>query len=422
MSGREFVFVPGPTNIPDRVVRAMMAPMEDHRSSRFPEITFGLLRDLKKVFKTNEGRSLIFSSSGTGGWEAALANTLSPGDKVLAARLGHFSDVSITIAQRLGLDVQIVDEVWGSSISIPRIEGILRADRKHAIKGVCVVHNETTTGVTSDIAGIRQAMDAAGHPSLLYVDGISSIGSIDFRMDEWGVDLAVAGSQKGFMLPPGLALIAVSPKAAAACKRAGCRRAYFDFCDMLEANKSGYFPHTPPISLLHGLRESLNMMFEETLDGIFERHRRLAQGVRAAVQAWRLRPVALDPRRSSDTVTAVHVPAGFDSRDVVDAAFRRYQLALGAGLSRFTGKVFRIGHLGDLNELMVLGALAGVEMAMCDVGIDIELGSGIAAAARDFRTYWHSTRSAASAAAASRGDVCRPRDHSNTDALSSTQP
>jgi alanine-glyoxylate transaminase/serine-glyoxylate transaminase/serine-pyruvate transaminase len=385
MPGRNFLFVPGPTNVPDRVIRAMMVAMEDHRSSKFPELTLWLFEELKKVFKTTTGQVFIFPSSGTGGWEAALTNTLSPGDKVLAPRFGQFSHLWIDLAQRIGLDVVIQDEEWGTGASPERIEEALRADRKHSIKAVLVVHNETATGVTSDIATVRRAIDAARHPAMLYVDGVSSIASIDFRMDEWGVDAAVTGSQKGLMLPAGLGIVCASPKALAAHKSARCARTYFAFADHMKANATGYFPYTPSLPMLYGLRESLNILFEERLNRVFERHRVLAEGVRAAAKAWRLQLCAKEPKWYSDTISAIMVPAGINGADVIDVAFRRYNLALGAGLSKVAGKLFRIGHLGDLNDLMVLGALAGAEMAMRDVGIDVTLGSGVAAAQAHFR-------------------------------------
>jgi alanine-glyoxylate transaminase / serine-glyoxylate transaminase / serine-pyruvate transaminase len=385
MPGRNFLFVPGPTNVPDRVMRAMMVAMEDHRSSKFPELTQWLFHETRKIFKTESGRVFIFPSSGTGGWEAALTNTLSPKDKVLAPRFGQFSHLWIDLAQRIGLDVQVQDEEWGTGASPERLEEALRADREHRIKAVLIVHNETATGVTSDIGAVRRAIDAANHPAMLYVDGVSSIGSIDFRMDDWGVDLAVCGSQKGLMLPAGLGIVCASPKALAAYGSARCHRVYFDFGDQIKANATGYFPYTPALPMLYGLRESLTMLFEERLNRVFERHRVLADGVRAAVKAWGLKLCAREPKWYSDTVSAVMVPPGVNGADVIDIAFRRYNLALGAGLSKVAGKLFRIGHLGDLNDLMVLGALAGAEMAMRDVGIDVKLGSGVAAAQAHFR-------------------------------------
>src|SRR5213083_1412578 len=386
MPGRNFLFVPGPTNVPERILRAMDRAMEDHRSSAFPTLTAALLHDLKQVFRTTTGQAFIFPATGTGGWEAALVNTLSPGDRVLAPRYGQFSHLWIDLAQRHGLRVDIIDVEWGEGAPVERIEEILTADTQHEIKGVLIVHNETATGVTSDVGAVRRALDAAQHPALLYVDGVSSIGSIDFRMDEWNVDLAITGSQKGLMLPPGLGLVCASPKALAAGNQAKCPRVFFDFGDMIKANATGYFPYTPSLPLLHGLRESLAMLFEEGLDNVFARHRRLADGVRAAVRAWGLKLCARAPKWHSDTVSAILVPDGFNAADVIDVAFRRYNLALGAGLARVAGKLFRIGHLGDLNELMLLGAIAGTEMAMRDVGIKVTLGAGVAAAAEHYRS------------------------------------
>jgi alanine-glyoxylate transaminase/serine-glyoxylate transaminase/serine-pyruvate transaminase len=383
--GRNFLFVPGPTNVPDRVLRAMHVAMEDHRSSDFPKLTLPLLEDLKKIFKTRDGQVVIYPSSGTGAWEAALTNTRSPGDKMLAARFGQFSHLWIELARRHGLDIVVQEEEWGAGANPDRIEEALRADKNHEINGVMVVHNETATGVTSDVAAVRRAMDAAKHPALLYVDGVSSIASIDFRFDEWGVDFAITGSQKGLMLPAGLGIVCASQKALAQMKDAGCRRAYFEFTDHMKANANGYFPYTPAVMLFHGLRESLAILQEEGLDNVFARHRHLANGARAAVGGWGLKLCAKEPKWHSDTVTAIMVPKGFNGADVIDRAYRRYNLALGAGLSQMAGKLFRIGHLGDLNELMLLGAIAGAEMAMRDVGIEVELGSGVAAAQAEFR-------------------------------------
>jgi alanine-glyoxylate transaminase / serine-glyoxylate transaminase / serine-pyruvate transaminase len=279
--GRNFLFVPGPTNVPDRVLRAMHIAMEDHRSSDFPKLTLPLFEDLKKIFKTREGQVVVYPSSGTGAWEAAFTNTRSPGDKLLAARFGQFSGLWIELARRHGLEVIVQEEEWGTGVDPDKIEEALREDKNHEIKGVLVVHNETATGVTSDVAAVRRAMDAAGHPALLYVDGVSSIASIDFRFDEWRVDLAITGSQKGLMLSAGLGIVCASQKALAAMKDAKCRRAYFEFGDHVKANASGYFPYTPALPLLHGLRESLATLEEEGLENVFARHRHLANGTRA---------------------------------------------------------------------------------------------------------------------------------------------
>jgi alanine-glyoxylate transaminase/serine-glyoxylate transaminase/serine-pyruvate transaminase len=387
ITGRNFLFVPGPTNVPDRVQRAMLVAMEDHRSSKFPDLSTSVLRDLKKVFKTTEGQVFIFPSSGTGAWEAALTNTLSPGDKVLASRFGQFSHLWVDMAQRLGFDVEVQEVEWGEGVPLEQTEEVLRADKKHEIKAILACQNETATGVTSDIAGLRKVMDAAGHPALLCVDAVSSLGSIDFRMDEWRVDLAVSGSQKGLMLPAGLGILGVSQKALAATQSAKSRRCYFDLADMISTNPSGYFPYTPALPMLYGLREAIDIIFEEGLEQIFARHHYFAEGVRAAAtEGWGLTLCAKGPQWYSDTVSAVMVPEGANGAHVIDVAFRRYNLALGAGLSRMAGKLFRIGHLGDLNELMLMGAIAGAEMAMLDVGIEVKSGSGVAAAS----DYWRS--------------------------------
>jgi alanine-glyoxylate transaminase/serine-glyoxylate transaminase/serine-pyruvate transaminase len=387
MSGRNFLFVPGPTNVPDRVLRAMHRAMEDHRSSDFPSLAAPLFEDLKKIFKTTSGQAFIFPASGTGAWEASLANTLSPGDKVVAARFGMFSHLWIDMAQRFGLDVEVLDCEWGEGAPIERYQEILAADKAHRIKAVLFTHNETATGVTSDVPAIRRALNDTRHPALLMVDGVSSIASIDFRMDEWGVDLAVTGSQKGLMLPAGLGIVCASQKALALYDEAKLPRVFFDFGDMRKANATGYFPYTPALPMLYGLRESMNMLLEEGLENVFARHHRLAEGTRRAVEAWGLELCARAPKWNSDTVTAIMVPPAYNGAEVIDVAFRRYNLALGAGLARMAGKLFRIGHLGDLNELMLLGGIAGAEMAMRDVGIKIELGSGVAAA----QDYWRGT-------------------------------
>jgi alanine-glyoxylate transaminase / serine-glyoxylate transaminase / serine-pyruvate transaminase len=387
MPGRNFLFVPGPTNVPDRILRAMHRAMEDHRSPDFPKLAAPVLEDLKKVFKTRTGQAFIFPSSGTGAWEAALTNTLSPGDRVVIARFGQFSHLWIDMAQRLGLKVDILETEWGEGAPIERYAEALAADKAHEIKAVLFTHNETATGVTSDVAAMRRALDDTRHPALLMVDGVSSIGSIDFRMEEWGVDCAITGSQKGFMLPAGLGILAVSQKALGTYDSARLNRVFFDIGDMRKNNESGYFPYTPSLPLLYGLRESIDMLMEEGLDNVFARHHRLAEGTRAAVKAWGLELCAREPRWYSDTVSAIMVPSGINGAEVIDVAYRRYDLALGAGLARMAGRLFRIGHLGDLNELMLLGGIAGAEMAMRDVGMQIVAGSGIAAA----EEYWRST-------------------------------
>jgi len=389
MAGRNALFIPGPTNMPDALRLAMDIPLEDQRAPDFPAFTLGLFQDLKKIFKTRAGQIFLFPASGTGGWEAAITNTLSPGDKVLAARIGQFSHLWIDLCQRHGLDTEVIDVEWGEGTPVERFAERLAADKSHEIKAVLVCHNETATGVTSDVAAVRKALDAVGHPALLYVDGVSSVACIDFRMDEWAVDICVSGSQKGFMLPTGLAIVAASPKALAATKTAQCRRCFFDFADMIRTNKDGYFPYTPATTLLRGLRASIDMLLAEGLENVFHRHHRLAEGVRKAVAAWDLQLCARHPRWYSDTVSAIRVPNGFDANEVVKHAYRNYNLSLGVGLSKVAGKVFRIGHLGNLNELMVLTALAGAEMALRDAGIPLAFGSGVGAAQEHFRQTAH---------------------------------
>jgi len=386
MAGRNFLFVPGPSNVPDRILRAMAVPMEDHRSSKFPELTLRCLADLKKIFKTGSGTPILFPSSGTGCWEAALTNCLSPGDRVLAARFGQFTHLWIEMCQRLGLEVEVLEVEWGEGARVDRYRAALEADRKHSIKAVLLCQNETATGVSSDVAAIRRALDDTRHPALLFVDAVSALASIDFRMDEWGVDVCISGSQKGLMLPAGMGVTCVSEKALAAAKTARMPRCYFDYRDMVTANASGYFPYTPSIPMLYGLRESLQMLLEEGLDNVFYRHSYIAGGVRAAIlEGWKLKLCARAPLWYSDTVSAVMLPAGIDGAAIIDRAFSRYNLALGAGLSKVAGKLFRIGHLGDSNELMLMAALAGSEMAMLDCGVRIEAGSGVAAAAAFWR-------------------------------------
>jgi alanine-glyoxylate transaminase/serine-glyoxylate transaminase/serine-pyruvate transaminase len=383
--GNHFLFVPGPSHVPDRVLRAMDHPMIDHRSSAFPELTNALLQGLKQLFRTEQGQPFIFPASGTGAWEAALTNTLSPGDRVLAPRFGMFSQLWVQLAEKLGFDVQVLDEPWGDAASADRIEDVLHRDKDQAIKAVLLVHNETSTGVTSDVAAVRAALDAYEHPALLFVDGVSSVGSLPFAMDDWGVDIIVTGTQKGLMLPPGLGLLGVSPRAMEAAATATAPHAYFDFASMVASNQSGYFPYTPALSLLYGLREALEMLFEEGLEAVYERHARAAEGVRRAIKAWGLDLCATSEGIVSNTVSAVKVPEGVDARTVIDLAFKRYDLSLGGGLGELAGRVFRIGHMGDVNDLMVLGALSGVEMAMRDVGIRVAAGSGVAAAMEFYR-------------------------------------
>ena len=385
MTGVKSLFVPGPTNVPDIVRRAMDVPMEDHRAPDLPDFTLPLFDDLKTIFKTESGKVFLFPGSGTGGWEAAITNTLSQGDKILASRFGQFSHLWIDMCERLGLEVQVVEGEWGTGVPADEYKKILSEDTGHQIKAVLATQNETATGVQSDISEVRKAMNAACHPAMLFVDGVSSIGSIDFRMDEWGVDVAVSGSQKGFMLPAGLCIMAASERAMEASKGDTMRRCYFDFNDMIVTNASGYFPYTPPMTLLRGLRASVDLLLSEGLENVFARHNFLAEGVRRATAAWNLELCAKEPKWYSDTVTAIKVPQGSDANEVIKQAYNRYGLSLGAGLSVVAGKVFRIGHLGSLNELMLMSAIAGAEMAMRDVGIDVAPGSGVAAAQEFYR-------------------------------------
>jgi len=386
MSDQNPVFIPGPTNIPDRLRHAMNVPTFDHRAPDFVDVLHPLLEDLKKVFRTTTGTVVTFPSSGTGGWEAAVTNTLSPGDRVLVARFGMFSHRWIDLCRRHGLDVEVLECEWGEGAPADRYAAALAADTDHAIKAVLVTHNETATGVVSDIAAVRAAMDACGHPAMLYVDCVSSLASMDFRMDEWGVDLAVSGSQKGFMLTTGLAIVGVSEKAVAAMDGATCPRCFFDFRDMMAANAKGGYPYTPIVQLMNGLRESLDMLFAEGLDNVFARHHRIAEGVRRAVSAWGLTLCARSPELYSDTVSAIYVPDGFDSDALTGLAFDDYGVSFGVGLGEMAGKAFRIGHLGSLTDVMALSGLAAIEMAMKDQGYPITLGSGVAAAQEYYRT------------------------------------
>ena len=382
MPGFKGLAVPGPSNMPFRIRQAMDIALEDHRAPDFPQFTQPLFSDLKKIFQTNSGQVFVFPGSGTGGWESAVANTLSPGDKVLASVFGQFSLLWVDLCQRFGLKVDAIDVDWGKGVPLDQYRQRLAADKEHKIKVVLVTHNETATGVTSNVASVRNILDELNHPALLFVDGVSSIASIDFRMDEWGVDVAVSGSQKGFMLPTGLAIVCVSQKALKAGETAKLPRCFFDYRDMIKANAQGYFPYTPATTLLRGLRASVDMLLEEGMENVFARHNRLASAVRAAVQAWGLRICAQGPEWYSDTVTTVVVPDGFDANDVIKTAYHRYELSLGTGLNKLNGKAFRIGHLGWLNEIMVMQALGGVELAMRDVGIPFEPGAGAGAAVR----------------------------------------
>lgn len=379
-TGQTHLFIPGPTNIPEPVRRAMNVPMQDMRASDFGDLTLSLFDDMKSVLRTETGTVMFFPGSGTGAWEAAITNTLNPGDKVLMSRQGQFSSLWVEMAERLGLDVHVVDVPWGAGTPVKEFSRLLGKDSEDKIKAVFVTHNETATGVTSDIAAVRRALDDNFHDALLFVDGVSSIASLEFQMDAWEVDLVVSGSQKGLMLPAGLGILGVSEKALTASKTATMRRAYFEFSDMLKMNADGYFPYTPPTQLFHGLRQSLDRIKAEGLDNVVGRHHRLAEGVRRGVSAWGLSLVAEHHTLYSDTVSAIRVPANVDARDVLRIAYDDFNTSFGSGLGPLAGKVFRIGHLGDLNEGMCLTALSIAEMSLYRAGVPIQLGSGVGAA------------------------------------------
>jgi alanine-glyoxylate transaminase / serine-glyoxylate transaminase / serine-pyruvate transaminase len=379
------VFIPGPTNIPDRIRKACDIATVDHRSTRFGRIFAPAVAGVKEILRTEKGEVILFPATGTAGWEAAVQNTLSPGDTVLAAQHGMFSLRWIDLCRRHGLNVIQIDAPWNEGTPVDAFEAQLAQDRAGKIKAVLVTHNETATGVRSDVAAVRRALDRTGHGALLFVDGVSSIGSMDFRMDDWGVDIAVTGSQKGFMLPPGLAILGVSQKALAAREGARLTRTFLDFGDMLTACARGGYPYTPAVGLINGLAEACDMLLDEGLENVFARHHRIAEGVRRAVAAWGLKPCASRPELYSDTVTAVVVPEGCDGTAVVLRASENYDVALGVGLGEVAGKVFRIGHLGMLTDVLMLAGLATAEMAMADAGIPVRLGSGVAAAQEHYR-------------------------------------
>lgn len=381
--GRTHLFVPGPVNIPDPVIRAMNRQNEDYRSPAVPALTKVLLEDVKKIFKTTTGTPFMIPTTGTGAWESALTNTLSPGDRVVSFLIGQFSLLWIDQQRRLGFDVDAVESEWGQGADLAALERRLRDDApRHAIKAVAIVHNETATGVTNDLAAVRALLDKHAHPALLLVDGVSSICALDFRMDEWGVDVALTGSQKALSMPTGMGIVCASPRALEASKTARSVRVFFDWKDYLRFYDMGtYWPYTPSIQLLYGLRTALDLIFEEGLDNVVRRHNRLGTATRLAVEAWGLSNCCQKEEWFSDTVTAVVVPPNIDSAEIVRHAWKRYNLSLGLGLNKVAGKVFRIGHLGNLNELQLLGCLSGVEMVLKDVGYPVKLGSGVAAAA-----------------------------------------
>ena len=372
-SGRHFLQIPGPTNVPDRVLHAIAHATIDHRGPDFAILGREVLDGTREIFGTR-GDVVIYPSSGTGGWESALVNTLSPGDRVLTFETGEFARLWAEVARRLGLTVDVVDTDWRRGVDPAIAESRLAADHAHTIKAVLVVHNETSTGVMSRVRLVRDAMNRAKHPALLMVDAVSSLGSVDLRHDEWGIDVTVAGSQKGLMLPPGLSLLAISAKARRAAKHATLPRSYWAWEPMLEANESGFFPYTPATNLLYGLRESLQMLREEGLANVFARHARLGAAARAAVAAWGLELCAARPEEYSDTVTTVMMPAGHDGDALRRLILDRFNMSLGTGLGRLKGRAFRMGHLGDFNELMLIAMLGGVEMGMALAGVPHRAG------------------------------------------------
>jgi len=367
-SGKHFLQIPGPTNVPGRVLRAIEQPTIDHRGPEFAQFAHEVLDGLKAVFKTKQP-VIVYPASGTGAWEAALVNTLSPGDRVLMSETGQFAALWKKLAEKLGLSVEFLPGDWRHGVDAAQVQQLLADDAGHTIKAVCMVHNETSTGVTSDVAAIRRTIDRAGHPALLMVDTISSLASMDYRHDEWGVDVTVAGSQKGLMLPPGLSFNAISDKALAAGQSAMLPRAYWNWPDMLAANENGFFPFTPATNLLYGLRESLSMLREEGLDNVFARHARHAEATRRAVIAWGLEIVCKQPDAYSHSLTAVMLPDGHDADQLRQIILDRFDMSLGTGLGKFAGKVFRIGHLGDFNDLSLAGTLSGVEMGLSLAGV-----------------------------------------------------
>ena len=379
MAGRPFLQVPGPTNVPERVLRAMDRAVPDHRGPEMPPLTEDIVSRLRRVFGTEAGEIVIYPGSGTAAWEASLTNTLNPGDRVLAFNLGHFSHLYADCARRLGLAVDELELDWGSGVPAAALREALEADREQSIQAVLVVHNETSTGVTSSVAAVRQALDEIGHPALLLVDAVSSLASIEFQFDNWGVDVALTASQKGLMLPPGIGILAVSERALAASRSATMPRYFLDWQPVIEQLHRGYFPYTPATLLLCGLREALRMLDEEGLDAVYARHARLARAVRAAVEQWDLGILCANPAEYSSTATTIVVPRNVDSNEVLRIADARFRLSLGAGLGKLNGRVFRIGHLGSLNELEVCATIAGAELALHAAGAPIDFGAGVAA-------------------------------------------
>jgi alanine-glyoxylate transaminase/serine-glyoxylate transaminase/serine-pyruvate transaminase len=376
--GRHFLQIPGPTNVPDRVLRALSQPTIDHRGPEFARMTKEVLEGLQKLIKTT-GKVIVYPSSGTGSWEAALVNPLSPGDKILAFETGHFATMWKNVAVKMGLQADFIPGDWRHGADPAQIENKLKEDRQQAIKAVTIVHNETSTGVVSRIAEVRKAMDRAGHPALLMVDTVSSLGLTDYRQDEWGVDVTVCGSQKGMMLPPGLGFNAISEKALKASSSARMPRSYWDWQAMIAANQTGFFPYTPSTNLLFGLREALQMIQEEGMENVIARHNRFGEAARRAVHAWGLEVNCLNPQEYSNAVTAVRVPEGHDADALRKKILEKFNLSLGNGLGKLQGKVFRIGHMGDFNDLMLAGTLSGIEMGLALAGVPFKKG-GVQAA------------------------------------------
>ncbi len=376
--GRHFLQIPGPSPVPDRVLRAMDRAVLDHRGPEFAELGLNVLRDIKPIFGT-DSHVIIFPSSGTGAWEAALVNTLSPGDKVLMFETGQFASLWVELASKLGIEVDFVDGDWRSGVNAGQVEEKLRADTSHTYKAVCMVHNETSTGVTSNVSNVRTAMDAVRHSALLMVDTISSLGCIPYQHDAWSVDVTVSGSQKGLMLPPGLGFNAISEKALQISKSNGLTRSYWDWQAMITNNASGYFPYTPATNLLYGLQESLSILAEEGMNKVFSRHDRMAEATRRAVQAWGLEVLCNNPNEYSSVLTGVMMPDGVDADVVRKVILDNFDMSLGTGLGKMKGKIFRIGHLGEINELTLIGALSGVEMGLSLANVSHQKG-GVAQA------------------------------------------
>lgn len=379
VTGRHFLQIPGPTNIPDRILRAMDRPVLDHRGPELPELLGEVREGLKRLFQTTQGEIVLFPGSGTAGWEASIVNTLSPGDRVLAFNIGQFSHLYAECARRLGMAVDEIDLPWGRGVSAQEVGDRLSGDAAHAYRAVLLVHNETATGVTSDLGAIAEAVRAARHPALLLVDAVSSLGSMEVDFDGWGLDVALTGSQKGLMLPPGMAAVCIGRRALAASERATCTRYFLDWRPVLDEHRRGYTPYTPATLLIYGLREALRMLDEEGLPNVFARHRRLAEAVRRAVRAWGLALVCENAEECSSSLTAVRTPEGIDANQVVHAAATRLNLSLGIGLGKLRGHAFRIGHLGALNDLEVIATIAGCEMALAMNGARLKLGGGVAA-------------------------------------------